>query len=254
MAEFLKMFEEPQARLQARMASTMAASASAVALSSSAASGWLVHLQTLPVPTELPPNDRVFCEYDSAGRLHCENGPAVRSRSTHLIAVMAQIPAAVVTEELAAIPAPQRKRVPKFQRWFWHGVEVEERVVMSPETITVHEIILEENVELRRVKIERFGQDRFFQECGATLIAKDECGELYVRTFRGGNNNNRMVNIDPWGVETLTFVKVKNSTPEPDGSFKHYYLRVPPETLTPRSGVAWSFGLQPSDYNPQVQT
>jgi hypothetical protein len=47
-------------------------------------------------------------------------------------------------------------------------------------------------------------------------------------------------------------VKVVNSTPEPDGSFKDYLLRVPPDIRTPREAVAWTFATD--DYRPAVQT
>ena len=43
-------------------------------------------------------------------------------------------------------------------------------------------------------------------------------------------------------------VEVLNSTPEPDGSRKTYFLRVPPDTQTARQGVAWTFGMRPDDY------
>ena len=38
-------------------------------------------------------------------------------------------------------------------------------------------------------------------------------------------------------------VEVQNSTPEPDGSYRTYFLRVPNHTFTARDGVAWTFGL-----------
>jgi hypothetical protein len=49
-------------------------------------------------------------------------------------------------------------------------------------------------------------------------------------------------------------VEVINSTPEPDGSRRTYFLRVPPDTETAREGVAWTFGLTPEEYQPLLQT
>ena len=43
--------------------------------------------------------------------------------------------------------------------------------------------------------------------------------------------------------EPLTVVEVVNSTPEPDGSHRRYFLRVPPDTRTAREAVAWTFGF-----------
>ena len=43
-------------------------------------------------------------------------------------------------------------------------------------------------------------------------------------------------------------------TPEPDGSFRRYFLRVPPTVRTAREGVAWSYGLRRRDYRIAVRT
>ena len=49
-------------------------------------------------------------------------------------------------------------------------------------------------------------------------------------------------------------VEVVNSTPEPDGTRKTYFLRVPPTTRTAREAVAWTFGLRADAYRPAVET
>jgi hypothetical protein len=49
-------------------------------------------------------------------------------------------------------------------------------------------------------------------------------------------------------------VHVVNSTPEPDGTYNNYFLRVPPETKTAREGVAWTFGLTADEYDPLKET
>jgi uncharacterized protein DUF6745 len=49
-------------------------------------------------------------------------------------------------------------------------------------------------------------------------------------------------------------VEVRNSTPEPDGSHKRYWLRVPPEVHTAREAVAWTFGLSADSYQPVIET
>ena len=45
-----------------------------------------------------------------------------------------------------------------------------------------------------------------------------------------------------------------NSTPEPDGTYRTYWLRVPPTTRTARDGLAWTFGLTAPEYEPVAQT
>ena len=54
--------------------------------------------------------------------------------------------------------------------------------------------------------------------------------------------------------ESFVFVEVENSTREPDGSRKAYYLRVPPSIRTARQGVAWTFGMAPNEYLPAAET
>ncbi len=49
-------------------------------------------------------------------------------------------------------------------------------------------------------------------------------------------------------------VKVVNSAPEPDGTFKDYFLRVPPTMQTARQAVAWTFGKESHEYAPVLET
>ncbi len=113
-------------------------------------------------------------------------------------------------------------------------------VVVRPDWITVKHIETEENVEVRRVMIERYGQARYLVDSGAERISMDDYGTLYRREIAGD--------------EPIVMVKVVNSTAEPDGSFKDYFIRVPPAITTAREGVAWTFGKSESEYAPLVQT
>jgi hypothetical protein len=124
--------------------------------------------------------------------------------------------------------------------FYWHGVRVESYVVDNPERITVLDIEAESNAEVRRVKIERFGQERYLTESGAREIHRDDYGTLFRKEMRGD--------------EALVMVKVVNATPEPDGSFKDYFLRVPPTVLTAREAVAWTFGKTSDGYEPVKET
>jgi hypothetical protein len=124
--------------------------------------------------------------------------------------------------------------------YYWHGVRVESYVVDNPERITVAEIEGETNAEVRRVKIERFGQVRYLLGSGAQEVHRDDCGILYRKEIRGD--------------EPLVLVKVVNATPEADGTFKDYILRVPPAMRTAREAVAWTFGKTANDYGPEQET
>jgi hypothetical protein len=124
--------------------------------------------------------------------------------------------------------------------FYLHGVKVERYVVENPGRITVYDIEAERNLEVRRIKIERFGQARYILDSGALEIHQDECGTLFRKELRGD--------------EPLVMVKVVNSTPEPDGSLKEYFLRVPPTIQTAHEAVAWTFGKTSADYAPDQET
>ena len=124
--------------------------------------------------------------------------------------------------------------------YFWHGVLVPDFVILRPRTITLSHIRDEQNVEVRRIMLERFGTERFIRESGAKPIDASDYGTLY-RT--------EMPDDEP-----LTMVRVWNSTAEPDGSFREYWLRVPPTVETAREAVAWTFETSPTEYDLAVQT
>jgi hypothetical protein len=121
-----------------------------------------------------------------------------------------------------------------------HGVEVPEHVVLSPEKITVAEIEAEANVEVRRVMIEKYGQARYLLDSGAVEIHKDDWGILYRKEIADD--------------EAIQMVKVVNSTPEPDGSHKDYFIRTPPTLTTARASVAWTFAQDEGKYHPEIET
>lgn len=123
------------------------------------------------------------------------------------------------------------------------GIVVSAVVVEHPELITTKMIFEEANSESRRIMIERYGFDRFLSEGNATLAQQDEYGELFYIPGRRGRDES-----------ALQFVRVKNSTADPDGSFKHYILRVPPQIRTAREGVAWTFGMTAEEYRPKIET
>lgn len=125
--------------------------------------------------------------------------------------------------------------------FYWHGVKIPEFIARRPEEISVDLIEAEDNAEIRRVMIERYGLQRYMKDCGAVRIHKDECGELFKKNMGQGE-------------EAMVFVKVKNSTPEPDGSIKDYFLRVPPRTKKAREGIAWTFNIPAEQYKPELQT
>jgi hypothetical protein len=201
--------------------------------------------------------------WDSSGRPHSDSGPAIVYRDG-------------------------------FAVWAWHGVTVDEDVVLRPEEITVAAIDREDNVEVRRTLIERFGIERFIRDGGGQLVHEDETGRLwrratppkgerlFLRNVADGSvrevddefdaenyfldewmvANDESFDIDEWEVEReptfddedIVMVEVQNATPEPDGSRKTYFLRVPPTMATARQAVAWTFGKEEREYAPDRET
>ena len=122
----------------------------------------------------------------------------------------------------------------------WHGVRVPERVIRAPHSLTGQDILDERNAEVRRVMIERVGYERFLALSGAREIHADAAGVLY--------------RIELPDDESVVLVRVVNSTPEPDGSFRRYVLRVPPQIERARQAVAWTFDMKEAEYQPAVES
>ena len=143
---------------------------------------------------------------------------------------------------------------------FWHGVHVPLDIILLPAAITLQRILEEPNAEVARVMVTLYGEARFLRDADAEIVHEDDFGTLYRYRLHGRN---------------LLMVEVVNSTPEPDGSFKNYFLGVhpelrplpppgvsawewfrnhPPQALTARNAVASTFSMTGEEYSPDIQT
>ncbi len=127
-----------------------------------------------------------------------------------------------------------------FELYAWRGMPVPRDFLDELTSLTPERIRDEENAELRRVMLEYYGYDRYLDESGAKPVHRDETGVLW--------------RVELVGDEDVVMVEVVNSTPEPDGTSRTYWLRVPPTTRTAREGVAWTFGIGADLYEPLRQT
>ena len=123
-----------------------------------------------------------------------------------------------------------------------HGVRVPSDIITHPERLSMERVASEANAEVRRAMIGLYGEDRYVRDSGARRLAEDEFGSLWEIQWAVGQR------------EPTRMVRVINSTPEPDGTEKVYWLQVPPSTKTPHDGVAWTFGLGAQDYLPEAET
>lgn len=161
---------------------------------------------------------------DERNRPHCDDGPSHRWRDGWSI-------------------------------WHLHGVRVTEQIVMRPDTITVEQIRAENNAEVRRVMIDRYGEERYIIDSGMRPVAHDEqFGTLYVEAQESGT--------------PIAKIRVINRSPEPDGTFKPYWLDINPAHYSgaagriPQAAVASTWRTADGalafadwrDYSPQVET
>lgn len=133
-----------------------------------------------------------------------------------------------------------------------NGVRVPSYVVNNPSKLTVKIIESETNLEVRRVMIDAYGREKFILDSNSEIVNVDDFGTLYKKKLEGD--------------EDMMMVKVVNSTPEPDGSFKDYFIRVDPNAYaglkTARAAVASTWRKEdgsmlfenPDDYNCEIQT
>lgn len=134
-----------------------------------------------------------------------------------------------------------------------HGVRVPERYIFHPESITVDDVKAERNTEVQRIMMEQFGQTR--EEIRGYTEPDQTRREIGPRRFMeaadpavvDSDNYGELLRFEQRNDEPLVMVRVVNSTPEPDGSYKKYLLRVPPTTRTAKEAVSWSTTLSTLD-------
>ena len=119
-------------------------------------------------------------------------------------------------------------------RWYWHGIAVPAKLAANRDNLSAEQIVRIDNQELRRLALERLGWQRFLETADAELRAQDDYGKLWSTQIR----------LDG---EHAQVVEVVNATPEPDGTHRRYFLRVPPRMSTAREAVAWTFGYENSE-------
>jgi hypothetical protein len=176
--------------------------------------GWALPHQNICWVSERPN----ILHRDDGGRLHCETGPAVAYPDGWTI-------------------------------YAAHGVQVPGDVIERPDTITTLAIDGERNAEIRRVMIERYrhgeevsGAPAYVRDAGGEQLDRDErYGTLWRRDLPGGGDD-----------EAIVMIELMNPTPQPDGSRRCQWLRVPPSITTARK--AWTFSQSGRKYNPRKET
>jgi len=127
--------------------------------------------------------------------------------------------------------------------YVWKGIQIPEDIYWPAldGNITRSLLLNIPDQEERAAIIDMIGIEKAMDFLNAKLEKKDEYGELYSMNAQRYERRMR-------------FVKVKNSSPEPDGTYKHYLLWVDPRVKTPKQAIASTFGLTVDDYNPIKET
>ena len=137
-----------------------------------------------------------------------------------------------------------------------------QQVIEIPRSIAIDDIHCARNPDMRRIMIERYrtgeavqGIAAYLRDAGARRLDHDpDFGTLW--------------HLDSAVTGPMLMVEVTNRSPEPDGAWRHFLLRVDPELrplyadrssgspqqLFARNAVASTFGLSGEEYAPEVET
>lgn len=126
--------------------------------------------------------------------------------------------------------------------YYYEGVRIPPHFYTKPESLSITEVLAHTNTEVRYVGIKIVGMDRVLESNNTTIIHKDK------------QKNQILFQIKGIFEEPVSYVKVVNSTQEPDGTYKDYYLCVPPDMKTCKQAVAWTFRLEEQEYQPGQET
>lgn len=190
----------------------------------------------------------LFSFKDNNGRLHCIDGPAI------------------------GVPKFSYEKF-EYELHFLHGVLFQkkdfDKFVLGKNAKPI-EIIKLKNQEQRAALIKYYGFEYVFNVLPNLKVIDEETVNgkkhtLYSFMFRSdGIDTTRMFEraisqrtmmvsgaaMGSWIMDTqYKFLKLQDHSTN-----KTYYLGVPPEIISVKQGLAWTFGLSVKDYNPLQQT
>jgi hypothetical protein len=135
---------------------------------------------------------------------------------------------------LHAVDGPALAWPDGFRHYAWKGVGVPPWMIEHPDLIDLARIEREPDLTLRHCMVDIFTPERFIRRGYAERVGEDDCGILWQHLWRRGGI---------WAA-----VEVINGTPEPDRTFKRYFLQVPGNLRSARQAVAWTYGLTEHEY------
>jgi hypothetical protein len=176
------------------------------------------------------------------------------------------------------------------KEYYINGIKMPASIFSGP--ISIGLVNRQINSERRRILLERYGFEKYLKEVKAKLRHEDNCGKLWivdrskVRVNRAISNQFDLPANDRWGssiyytdnytvgdanydkyidsfkthkgwdetTEDIAILEMTNSSPEPDGSFRKFFERVPPNTKTAKAAVAWQFRISSRRYKPTAES
>jgi hypothetical protein len=126
--------------------------------------------------------------------------------------------------------------------YYYENIRVPPHYITKPETVTLQEVLAHPNTEVRFVGMKIVGMEKVMNDKKTKVIHRDDEKGQVLFQIKG-------IFQDP-----VSYVKVVNSTAEPDGTFKDYYLCVPPDMKTCQQAVAWTFRMNANEYAPSQET
>ena len=145
---------------------------------------------------------------------------------------------------LHSYSSPAIRYTDGFEIYAVHGVRLSADIINDRNSITPARIMTERNVEVARVMTELYGENKLLENSNAVIIDMNdnpEIGTLYRLEFETDD-------------EPIVKLKVRNSTAEPDGTYKYYWLGVPPNMRTAQEARAWTFEMSGDEFNPVIET
>ena len=185
---------------------------------------WRVFVNSMNFIAKATPPGKIIEHRNSEGKLHNTEGPAYISHTT-------QIGYLDGKRHGAAYDVYGSKT------FYYNGTRVPEKYIKNPKDLTLKEILSHINTEVRRAGLEIYGMDNIYKNKECKIIDTD--------------NEQALIEIDSYPAR---FVRVINSTPEPDGSYKIYFLCVPPDMKKVKEAVSWTFRKDPDNYHPNIET
>jgi len=126
--------------------------------------------------------------------------------------------------------------------YYYENIRIPPHFFTNPESLTLEEVLGHRNTEVKYVGMKIIGMKKVLLHKDTKIIHTDKEKDMVLFQFNVGLT-------DP-----VSYLKVVNSTQEHDGSYKNYYLCVPPNMKTCKEAVAWTFRMEEEEYKPSQET